>query len=520
MIGDTSVTLKSMNDIDGTSVTMSAYFGSKGFATIEPGNGVYEEQISFSGITQNANGTATLTGVKTVLFSDPYTETSGLAKTHAGSTTLVISNTAGFYNELTSKDNDETVNGLWQFVQFPQMTTSATPTISTQLANKSYVDSVAGGIAITAQIITLGTAGEALTIGQSVYQKVSDGKWYKTDATDATKADGVELGVAQSSVSANASVYIVQHGIDANQSGLTAGTLYYLGNTSGSISSSAGSTSVLLGQARTTTQLYVDQRFTQVPTALEKAQIPTAGEKNALPGNNTTIAVGSTNKYVTQTGLQNGAEVYAVTTGTASNYVITLSPTPTAYAAGQKFNFKASLANTGTATVNVNGLGAKDLLKLGGTASLAANDIVSGEVTEIVYDGTAFQIINSPASLFGITGYASAAVSLGGTGTSVVTISCNANERLFATFTGQIQSAAATSQTLTAVLSCDSNGMMSNPTATVATGSSNAGMAYPTSLSAITNQLAAGTRTVTYTFTQGSSGGSSTGTLYVMKISG
>lgn len=113
--GATSVILKSMTDIDGTLVTMTAFFGTKGFATIEPGNGANEEQIVFTGITQNSNGTATLTGVSSVTFASPYTETSGLLKTHAGSTSLVISNTSGFYNSLSGKDDDETITGKWTF---------------------------------------------------------------------------------------------------------------------------------------------------------------------------------------------------------------------------------------------------------------------------------------------------------------------------------------------------------------------------------------------------------------------
>lgn len=141
IMGDTTILLKSMTDIDGTVVTFANAFGTKGFATMQPGEGTSEEQISFSGITQNANGTATLTGVKSVTFLSPYTETSGLMKTHAGSTTLIISNTSGFYNELTSKDDDETINGIWTFTQPPVSTTN--PTSSTQVANKAYVDGVA-----------------------------------------------------------------------------------------------------------------------------------------------------------------------------------------------------------------------------------------------------------------------------------------------------------------------------------------------------------------------------------------
>src|SRR5258708_431916 len=92
VIGDTTITLKSMKDIDGGALSMAVDFGSIGYATIEPGNNNLEEQISFSGLTNNADGTTTLTGVHSVEFAEPYTSTSGLLKTHAGSTTLVITN--------------------------------------------------------------------------------------------------------------------------------------------------------------------------------------------------------------------------------------------------------------------------------------------------------------------------------------------------------------------------------------------------------------------------------------------
>lgn len=98
-IGDTTLVLQSMVGIDGANI-VTADIGVAGFGTIEPGNGTQEEAIQFTGITQNANGTATLTGVSTVLFKSPYTATSGLAKTHAGATTFILSNDAAFYGSI------------------------------------------------------------------------------------------------------------------------------------------------------------------------------------------------------------------------------------------------------------------------------------------------------------------------------------------------------------------------------------------------------------------------------------
>lgn len=143
-----------MKDIDGNLITMSAAFGTKGFATMQPGQNTSEEQIVFTGITQNANGTATLTGVSSVTFLYPYTETSGLMKTHAGSTELIISNTSGFYDELTSKDDDETINGVWTFVQSPIVPTGGT---GTQAANNQDIANAIIGASGTATNTTFGT---------------------------------------------------------------------------------------------------------------------------------------------------------------------------------------------------------------------------------------------------------------------------------------------------------------------------------------------------------------------------
>ena len=145
VIGDTSIILQSFTDIDGNLLTMTD-FGGIGFGTIEPGNGSLEEQICFTGVTQNTNGTATLTGVSSVAFVYPYTRTSGLSKTHAGNTPFVISNTAGFYDQFVAKDDDGTISETLTFTtpNFPQMSDSTTmPTLPAQLVTKKYADDLA-----------------------------------------------------------------------------------------------------------------------------------------------------------------------------------------------------------------------------------------------------------------------------------------------------------------------------------------------------------------------------------------
>ena len=70
----------------------------------------------------------------------------------------------------------------------------------------------------------------------------------------------------------------------------------------------------------------------------------------------------------------------------------TVSPSLTAYAVGQLFNFLAAATNTGAVTINISSLGAKSIVK-SGTTALAAGDLVSGALYQIIYDGTNFQII-------------------------------------------------------------------------------------------------------------------------------
>lgn len=104
---------------------------------------------------------------------------------------------------------------------------------------------------------------------------------------------------------------------------------------------------------------------------------------------------------------------YVADTGAADAYVVTLSPVPTAYAAGMTIRFKATNANTGTCTLNVNSLGAKTIKKRGATDNLAANDIVANQIVEVTYDGTYFQLVSMASTanddVQDAAGYASAA---------------------------------------------------------------------------------------------------------------
>ncbi len=82
--------------------------------------------------------------------------------------------------------------------------------------------------------------------------------------------------------------------------------------------------------------------------------------------------------------------------GTASGtdtYTVSI-PEVTAYILGMHLIIKFPNGNTSTSSLNVNGLGVKNILK-GVTSTLAVNDILNNQMMELAYDGTSFQLINS-----------------------------------------------------------------------------------------------------------------------------
>lgn len=80
------------------------------------------------------------------------------------------------------------------------------------------------------------------------------------------------------------------------------------------------------------------------------------------------------------------------TAGSSNTYTLTTGLSLAAYVSGQSFLIKPNHANTGAATINVDGLGAKDLTK-NGTTALASGDLSTSQYYRIVYDGTRFCIM-------------------------------------------------------------------------------------------------------------------------------
>jgi len=87
-----------------------------------------------------------------------------------------------------------------------------------------------------------------------------------------------------------------------------------------------------------------------------------------------------------------GALPIALTASGTDTYAATPSPALTAYVLGQRFYVIFTNANTGAATINLNALGVKSIVKNGSTA-LADGDISAGQALLLSYDGTNFQVV-------------------------------------------------------------------------------------------------------------------------------
>ncbi len=117
--------------------------------------------------------------------------------------------------------------------------------------------------------------------------------------------------------------------------------------------------------------------------------------------------------------IQDGGLIFQATdSGSANAYVIALTPAVTAYVAGQVFYFKAANASTGASTLNVNGLGVKNIKKKN-DQDVAAGDIEANAIVAVIYDGTSFQMF----SQLGTTASAMTSWTLSGDSGSNQTIS-------------------------------------------------------------------------------------------------
>lgn len=97
----------------------------------------------------------------------------------------------------------------------------------------------------------------------------------------------------------------------------------------------------------------------------------------------------ATTQYVDNKVLTGG---FGATTNVENAYAVVPNPKPSELVAGLRVVIKVNAANTGAATLNVNGLGAKDIKK-GNGGAVAAGNLKAGSVYTLIYDGVSAFIL-------------------------------------------------------------------------------------------------------------------------------
>ena len=150
-------------------------------------------------------------------------------------------------------------NGEGTFANALSYAAGVTPTGNSHLTDVEYVASVVNGGTISFdQLIISGTAGETVASGTIVYKNLSDGEWYKADVDDTSTYIDMLLGMTQGAGTNGASISggVLLKGLDANQTGLTANSRYFLSSTAGGVTLST--TSQAIGVSISTTELAFD----------------------------------------------------------------------------------------------------------------------------------------------------------------------------------------------------------------------------------------------------------------------
>lgn len=282
------------------------------YLTFEPGSRTRQEIASCTTVTQNGDGTATISGCTRGLSPvSPYTASTSLQFAHSGGSSVVFSNPPQLYNQVAFKDNDETITGQWTFEVFPvtastsiaSATTSGIAELATgaEAASSTIEGDIAGSkLALHTGISTSSapSSGNVVVVTQddgnidpgfisvlatTTLQGMTYGGFYatatasttftgetapqasfitasgtaSTTSTTATSTRGFS-GFAVTSATEGGTVKIQTGGIVSGFSGLEKGRKYYT-STSGNISASFSDASVPVGTAVSSSEILIDR---------------------------------------------------------------------------------------------------------------------------------------------------------------------------------------------------------------------------------------------------------------------
>lgn len=381
-LSDASIPLSSfLEPVSGIPYTMPYLNTDICYATLDPQSPTRSEFVSFTGITQNSDGTALLTGVTRGLSrSYPYTASGTYQQSHAGQSILILSDSPQHFEEYVTKRDAETISGIKTFASGATPAITDAPVNPTDAANKAYADSLA-----------IAGAPNASTSVKGIVQEATQAQ---VDAKTATGSTGAKLF---QNLSTQRSTLLSDYIIDTG-----AANAYV-------ITPSPAISVYVTGQIFSFKSIHAN-------TTASTINVNGLGAKNIFKNGSFALASGdivnggvylieydgTQFQLLSQQGKpqisQSGIEIFAADAGSTDAYAVTLVPAPAAYATGMVVNFTANTLNTGASTLNVNALGAKAIVK-NFNAALVTGDILAGQAITAIYDGTNFQMQSPIASL-------------------------------------------------------------------------------------------------------------------------
>ena len=158
----TSITLQSLTIPQNDYKILDANLSDTFYLTLEPGSKTRQEIVSCTTVTQNAGGTATLSGCTRGLSPiTPYTASTTLQFSHAGGSQVIFSDPPQLFNLYPAKANSETITGLWTYSRYPESGAGTYATTSNQLITLAQANSIGNQGAATSTDTQAGIAERA-----------------------------------------------------------------------------------------------------------------------------------------------------------------------------------------------------------------------------------------------------------------------------------------------------------------------------------------------------------------------
>lgn len=169
----------------------------------------------------------------------------------------------------------------------------------------------------------------------------------------------------------------------------------------GDVTASAGSNATTIANLAVTTGKIDDLAVTTGKINDDAVTSDKLADNLVFPTAVTGVAGTAVASLALLSQLQNATANYCgAAGGTANALTITATPTPAAYANGQRFVFYATAENTAvTPTLNVNGLGAVNIVLDGGNL-VPPYYFTNGEVLEVIYLGGNFYLVGHKSPYF------------------------------------------------------------------------------------------------------------------------